>query len=217
MHICGKMQKSYEIKMLSDHFTFLETNIIIYFLCKTDLNLFFYFLIFFFLFRFFSLFYTPNISLDKERYTITWVQSSCLSTVTSHLDLRPCCRNVLSNCFYSMTHRSFPSLDDPWRTGCHYDDLFSASALCDPQFLCLDFARNVWNGWEWKGAVLSLQSKQISDSDHGDFRKLFSVLIFLFFFFAVCGGPSLLPATQRRSLCQSCMLERQHVKSNIHC
>lgn len=48
-----KKQKSNEVKMLSDHFTFLETNISIFFFSPS-----------------FQV-YTSNVRLDKERYTIT--------------------------------------------------------------------------------------------------------------------------------------------------
>ncbi len=117
------------------------------------------------------------------------------------------------NCFYSMTHWSFLFLDDPWSTGYHYDDHFSSSVLCDPQFLCLNSERVVWNKCKFKSAVLSAQLQQTNYSDHGDFRKLISELMFLFGF-AVCGGPSTLQATQG-SRCQSCMLNRKSKKINI--
>lgn len=92
--------------------------------------------------------YLPDFqfALASVQWQVTWIETLC--------------RNLLSDCFYSLTRWSFPTLDDPWRSGCHYDDLFRPSALCDPQFHCLDFERIVWNGCECKGAVLSLQLKQ---------------------------------------------------------
>lgn len=96
--------------------------------------------------------------------------SSCFFLFVFFWDLRLLVLKL--NCFYSMTHWSFLFLDDPWSTGYHYDDHFSSSALCDPQFLCLNSERVVWNKCKFKGAVLSAQLQQTNYSDLGDFRKL---------------------------------------------
>lgn len=116
---------------------------------------------------------------------------------------------MLSDCFYSMTHWSFPSLDVPWSTGCHYDHLFSPSDLCDPQVLCLDCELGR-NESKCKGAVL----KQTSYSDHGDFRKLISVLMFLFWFCSLWRTLTFTSHLKKMSL--SVMYVRETIKNEIY-